>query len=200
MRLLVCIATLITATSSARAEFGWYDEGGLGKAYTSGGLDAFEDGAFAVRAALGMRGKRWGGELFLTKAELGDGTDFYDAFTFGPMLTARHVIARKQLDGSSIFDNRLEAYARMGPTYTVMLGDPGEGPADGVSGFGFTTGGGLRWVYTAVAFSLDVTFVRVNLHREAHHDLGDELHMMDTSAFDLEGNLLAVTLGFGFAL
>jgi len=82
----------------------------------------------------------------------------------------------------------------------VMVGDPGDGPADGVSGFGFTTGGGLRWVYTAVAFSLDVTFVRVNLHQEAHHDLGDELHTMDTPAFDLEGNLLAVTLGFGFAL
>jgi hypothetical protein len=82
----------------------------------------------------------------------------------------------------------------------VMVADGNDGPADGVAGFGFTTGAGLRWVYAAVAFSLDVTFVRVNLHREAHHDLADELHVMDTPAFDLEGNLLAVTLGFGFAL
>lgn len=197
MRFYLCVAVLITLPSFARADIGWYAEGGLGKAYASGGFNSFDDGGFAVRDAVGLRGAHWGGELFVTKAELNDGTDFYDAFTFGPMVTARQVLTRTKMD---FLERRLEVYGRIGPTFTIMTGDPGEGPADGASDFDFTAGGGLRWVYTAIVFSFDVTLVRAHLHKDAKHDLGDELHLMDEPAFDLGGNVVAVTLGFGFEL
>lgn len=187
---------MIAAPFLAHAEIGLYEEGGLGKAHGSDGLETFEDGGLAVRAALGMRAAHWGGELYLSKAELDDETGFYTAFTFGPMFTARHVLTRTKLDPP--FERWLEVYARIGPTFTVMTGDPGDGPADGANGVGVTAGGGIRWVYAAIGFSLDVTFVRANLHKDAK--LHDELGVMDEPAFDLSGNIVAVTLGIGFVL
>ena len=81
-----------------------------------------------------------------------------------------------------------------------MSGYPDGAPADGTRGFGFTTGGGVRFVYAAIALSFDITLVRVQLHKDAKHDPRDELGLMDEPAVDLAGNVIAWTFGLGFVL
>jgi hypothetical protein len=81
-----------------------------------------------------------------------------------------------------------------------MYGDPGDGPSDGTSGFGFAAGGGLRWVYAAVGLTFDITYVRVNLSKDRVHDPRDELGLRDEPAAHLHGDIIATTLGLGFVL
>lgn len=88
----------------------------------------------------------------------------------------------------------------MGPTHTWMYGDPGDGPPDGTSGFGFAACGGIRWVYAAVGFTFDITYVRANLHKDLVHAPHDEAGVLDEPAVDMRGGVIATTLGMGFVL
>lgn len=188
----------------ARADLGFYEEGGMGTAHARGGLDGFEDGGFAVRGDIGYRRGAFGGELMMTTSDLtqrredGSIDGVYTALTVGPMFTGRVRFGRKVLDRP--FEQWFELYGKAGPTHTWMYGDPGDGPADGTSGFGFAAGGGIRWVYAAVGFSLDVTYVRARLHEDRIHDPRDEQGVTDEPAVDLRGDVIATTLGFGFVL
>ncbi|HUQ05555.1 MAG TPA: outer membrane beta-barrel protein [Kofleriaceae bacterium] len=205
-RSLAAVAVALTAGAAgpARADIGMYEEGGLGTARASGGLEPFADGGFSGRGALGYRGAHVGVELAFATSELtlrdDDGTfeGSYTALTVGPMATGRVVLTRTMLDKH--FARWLELYGKVGPTHTWMYGDPGDGPPDGTRGFGFAAGGGIRWVYAAVGFSFDITYVRARLHEERVHDPRDELGVMDEPAVDLRGNVIATTLGFGFVL
>ena len=200
----LCGAILALTTGAAHADIGMYEEGGLGTARAGGGLSGFEDGGFAVRGAIGYRRAHVGGELMVTQSELtlrddeGRVDGVYTAMTAGPMLTGRVVLTRTMIDAH--FARWLELYGRVGPTHTWMYGDPGDGPPDGTRGFGFAAGGGIRWVYACVGFSLDITYVDANLHKDRVHDPRDELGVMDEPAVDLRGNVIATTLGFGFVL
>lgn len=188
----------------AGADIGIYEEGGLGTAHARGGFEGFEDGGFAVRGSLGYRRAHWGGELAVNSAELtqrrADGTveGVYTAMTVGPMLTVRSVLTHTTMDQH--FARWLEIYGRAGPTHTWMYGDPGTGAPDGTRGFGFAGGGGLRWVYAAIGFSFDITYVHARLHKDRVHDERDELGLRDIPAVDLEGSVVSATLGFGFVL
>jgi hypothetical protein len=203
---LPCLAVIAVAatTNTARADLGYYQEGGIGTARAGGGLDAFEDGGLAVRGALGYRRAHFGGEMSLNKAELrlrdelGAALGAYTALTLGPMFTARVSFARTEMDAP--FARWWELYGRLGPTHTWMYGDPGTGPPDGTSGFGFAAGAGLRWVYAAAGLSLDITYVHANLHKDRVHDPRDEAGLFDVPAVDLQGGVIATTLGFGFVL
>jgi hypothetical protein len=200
----LALALVAITGGAARADFGIYEEGGMGTTRAGGGLAAFEDGGFAVRGAIGYRRAHVGGELMMTQSELtlrddeGRVDGVYTAMTVGPMLTGRVVLTRTMMERP--FARWLELYATAGPTHTWMYGDPGDGPPDGTRGFGFAAGGGIRWVYAAVGFSLDVTCVRAQLHKDRVHDPRDELGVMDEPAVDLRGNIFATTLGFGFVL
>jgi hypothetical protein len=202
---VLAVAVLVSAHHApARADIGVYEEGGMGTAHARGGLDAFEDGGFAVRGSIGYRPAHWGGELAVNSAELtqrrADGTveGVYTAVTVGPMLTVRSVLTRTMMDQH--FARWLEIYGRAGPTHTWMYGDPGTGPPDGTRGFGFAGGGGLRFVYAAIDFSFDITYVRARLHKDRVHDERDELGLRDIPAVDLHGDVVSATLGFGFVL
>lgn len=204
-RIVGLAAILVAATAGAApAEIGLYEEGGMGTARTRGGLDVFEDGAFAVRGAVGYRRGALGAELMLASSELrlrrDDGSldGVYSALTVGPMLTGRLVFAHTVMDRP--FARWFELYGRVGATHTWMYGDPGEGPPDGTRGFGFAAGGGLRWVYAAIGISLDVTYVHARLHKDRVHDPRDELGVRDEPAVDLGGGIVATTLGLGFVL
>ena len=207
---ILCVASVVALVGAAasggaaRADIGLYEEGGMGTARAAGGFDAFEDGGFARRGAIGYRRAHLGGELMMTAADLtmrgDDGfiEGVYTAMTVGPMLTGRVVFARTVMDKP--FARWWELYGRAGPTHTRMCGDPGDGPPDGTSGFGFAAGGGIRWVYAAVGFSLDITYVRAQLHKDRVHDPRDEMGIRDVPAVDLGGDVIATTLGFGFVI
>ena len=203
-RILCVAAATLGAAAPARADIGFYEEGGMGTSHAAGGLDAFEDRGFAVRGAFGYRTAHAGIELAVTSAELrmrrddGSVEGVYTAMTVGPMVTGRVVLAKTMMD--KYFARWLELYGKVGPTHTWMYGDPGDGPPDGTHGFGFAAGGGIRWVYAAVGFSLDITLVHANLHKDRVHDPRDELGIMDEPAVDLGGQVIATTLGFGFVL
>src|SRR5690349_18549152 len=199
---ILCVAVLVPAV--AHADVGVYEEGGMGTAHARGGFEGFEDGGFAVRGAIGYRRGAVGGEVMMSKSDLtlrgedGFVEGVYSSLTVGPMFTTRVRFGRKVLDRP--FEQWFELYGKLGPTHTWMYGDPGDGPPDGTSGFGFAGGGGIRWIYAAVGFSLDITYVHAQLHKDRVHDPRDELGVRDEPAVDLRGGVIATTLGFGFVL
>ena len=48
--------------------------------------------------------------------------------------------------------------------------------------------------------SADVTLVRMRLHKDASHDVRDELGLRDTPAVNLGGDVVLATIGFGVVL
>lgn len=202
--LLTCVAmrsaaiVIVLSCGVAHGETGFIQEGALGIARADGLLST-DDGGFAVRGAFGLRRGVWGGELFFQSAALGhDDTGHYNALSFGPMLTARHVFACTQMD--SVFSRWFELYGRAGPTYSFVLGDPGERPLDGASGLGFAAGGGMRFVVGAIGLALDITLVRIRAHAAATEERIDEQRTPTVPGVDVTGNVVTTTFGFSFVL
>ncbi len=163
------VALAIAAAASHGAAPAHADELGLYNELTVGGVRGapgdLADGEFGRRGGFGLRGARWGGELGLIGADFRGARGSYTALTAGATVTARRVLVRRPLD--RVFEQRLEVHARLGPSYTWMYGDPGEGPPDGASGAGFTAGAGLRWTFGAVALAVDLGLVEVRARRAA---------------------------------
>lgn len=196
------VALAIAAAASHGAAPAHADELGLYNELTVGGVRGapgdLADGEFGRRGGFGLRGARWGGELGLIGADFRGARGSYTALTAGATVTARRVLVRRPLD--RVFEQRLEVHARLGPSYTWMYGDPGEGPPDGASGAGFTAGAGLRWTFGAVALAVDLGLVEVRARRAAVFAPRDESGVPVEPAIEVRGRFTTLTFGLGFAL
>lgn len=191
----IVLAVLLVVSPAQARPIGMYVGGGLGTALNGPGA---LDGGFGGHVALGLRGRHWGGELGGISAELHDDTGTYQAVTPAILVTVRHVVDRHEMDSG--FARWFEFHAKAGPSWTWINGDAAAGPPDRTSGFGFVIGGGVRWVFGGLGVSADVTMVRMRLHKDATHDVRDELGLRDAPAVDLAGDVVLATLGFGFVL